>query len=346
MNIYEYIWLDHKGNFRSKTKVSRDKLSVTNIIPGLWNFDGSSTEQANGSDSEVYIKPYAVYKDPFRRGMGNDNNYLVLCDTWLPNCEPHPDNNRVKALEIFNREGVKEEEPMFGIEQEFFFTDDKGIPLGGFVKERGEIWATHNMERQGKYYCGVGAGKVFGRQVIEKTLDNSLYCGLNVTGINFEVAPGQCEMQLCDKGIKAADDLILLRYLLVRTAENFNIGIDFHPKPIEGDWNGSGCHTNFSTKSMREKDGYQKIIEAIKKLEVKHDEHIEIYGKDNKKRLTGEHETASFRNFSYGVADRGSSIRIPRFTERDQRGYLEDRRPASNMDPYLVTSKIVETILF
>ena len=264
-----------------------------------------------------------------------------------PNGEPHPDNNRVKALEIFNREDVTEEEPMFGIEQEFFFTDSKGIPLGGFVVERREIWATRDMERQGKYYCGVGAGKVFGRQVIEKTLDNALYCGLNVTGLNFEVAPGQCEMQLCDVGIKAADDLILLRYLLVRTAENFNIGIEFHPKPIEGDWNGSGCHTNFfSTKSMREKNGYRKIIDAIEKLKIKHNEHIEIYGKDNKKRLTGEHETASFEKFSYGVADRGSSIRIPRFTERDQCGYLEDRRPASNMDPYLVTSKIVETILF
>ena len=347
MNIYEYIWLDHKGNFRSKTKVSRDKLSVTNIIPGLWNFDGSSTEQANGSDSEVYIKPYAVYKDPFRRGMGDNNNYLVLCDTWLPNDKPHPDNNRVKALEIFNRESVKEEEPMFGIEQEFFFTDINGIPLGGFERiSEIAIRASKNTESQGKYYCGVGAGTVFGRNVAEKTLDNALYCGLNVTGLNFEVAPGQCELQLCDVGIKAADDLILLRYLLVRTAESFNIGIEFHPKPIEGDWNGSGCHTNFSTKSMREKNGYQKIIKAIEKLRDKHEEHIEIYGKFNFKRLTGKHETASLRKFSYGVADRGSSIRIPRFTERDQRGYLEDRRPASNMDPYLVTSKIVETILF
>jgi glutamine synthetase len=227
---------------------------------------------------------------------------------------------------------------MFGIEQEFFFMDkDTGLPLG-FKKD-------NTTDKQGKYYCSVGTGNCYGRMIAENVLKNALYCDLNITGLNFEVAPGQCEFQLCDSGIKASDDLLLLRYLLIRTAENYNVGINFHPKPVHGDWNGSGCHTNFSTQSMRKENGYDKILEAIYKLKEKHNEHIKIYGKDNHKRLTGYHETASFKKFSYGVADRGSSIRIPRFTHRDKKGYLEDRRPASNMNPYLVTSKIVETVL-
>jgi len=338
--IYEYIWLDHDNNFRSKTKVENILKTIDDIIPGFWNYDGSSTSQANGNDSEVYIKPCSIYPDPFRP---NGSNYLVLCDTWLPNNEPHPDNNRVKAKKIFDKEEVKEEQPMFGIEQEFFFYDLKSkLPLGLFKKNT-DIEGF--LGPQGPYYCGVGAGKVFGRKIAEKVLENALKCRLNITGLNFEVAPGQCELQLCEKGLKAADDLMLLRYLLVRTAEDFNVGIELHPKPVKGDWNGSGCHTNYSTKSMRENGGMKHIMEAIKKLELKHKEHILVYGKDNDQRLTGKHETASVDKFSYGVADRGSSIRIPRFTDRDGKGYLEDRRPASNMDPYLVTSKIVETTI-
>jgi glutamine synthetase len=345
--IYEYIWQDKQNNFRSKTKVYTEKHgsslrnlitpSVESIVP-LWNFDGSSTEQADGSDSEVYIKPVSIYKDPFRKNM---NSYLVLCETYLPNGEPHPDNKRQDALNIFENETVKKEKPMFGIEQEFFFMDKKtGSPLG-FEPSN----SNKETPKQGQYYCGVGAGNCFGRNIADHVLANALYCELNITGLNFEVAPGQCELQLCDTGIKASDDLLLLRYLLVRTAENYNVGVEFHPKPVKGDWNGSGCHTNYSTKSMREKNGYDKIMEAIHKLEKKHKEHIEVYGEYNDERLTGKHETASMERFSYGVADRGSSIRIPRFTHRDKKGYLEDRRPGSNMNPYLVTSKIVETTL-
>jgi glutamine synthetase len=329
--VYEYIWLDNNKNFRSKTKVSTKKYDLKTIP--LWNYDGSSTNQAPGSDSEVYIKPVAIYVDPFRKKL---NSFLVLCDTWLPDGNPHPDNTREKAVKVFDNEKVIQEEPMFGIEQEFFFIDKNtklplGFPNDGYP------------EPQGQYYCSVGAGNCYGRTVAEEVLENAIFCNLNITGLNFEVAPGQCEFQLCDVGIKASDDLVLLRYLMVRTAENYNVQIELHPKPVKGDWNGSGCHTNYSTKSMREDGGMAVIMEAIEKLGEKHQEHIEVYGIDNDQRLTGLHETASINDFSYGVANRGCSIRIPRFTNRDGKGYLEDRRPASNMDPYLVTSKIVET---
>ena len=331
--VLEYIWQDHNGGFRSKTKVT-DMDEVTLDKLSMWNYDGSSTEQADGSDSEVYIKPVSMYKDPFRKNL--ENSYLVLCDTWLPNGNPHPDNTRETARKLFENETVVNEKPMFGIEQEFFFTSTTtnrplGFPASGYP------------EPQGPYYCGVGAGNVHGRSVAENVLSNAIYCDLNITGLNFEVAPGQCEFQLCDVGIKASDDLMMLRYLMVRTAENYGVGIDLHPKPEKGDWNGSGCHTNYSTQSMRDEGGLEHIMTAISKLENKHKEHIEVYGVDNDQRLTGHHETASIDQFSYGVANRGCSIRIPRFTDRDGKGYLEDRRPGSNMDPYLVTSKIVET---
>mgnify|MGYP001362980182 CR=1 FL=1 len=335
MVVLEYVWLDHNSNFRSKTKVTNKDINDIKDIP-MWNYDGSSTQQAPGNDSEVYIKPVAVYKDPFRRNI--ENSFVVLCDTWLPNGDPHPDNTRVHAEQIFNNQIVLNEKPLFGIEQEFFFNNALTNKPLGFPKDG-------YPNPQGQYYCGVGANNCHGRNIAESILENSLYCKLNITGLNFEVAPGQCEFQLCDYGIKASDDLLFLRYIMVRTAENYNVKIDLHPKPIKGDWNGSGCHTNYSTKSMREEGGLNIILDAIEKLKDKHSEHIKVYGIDNDQRLTGEHETASINDFSYGVADRGSSIRIPRFTDKDGRGYMEDRRPASNMDPYIVTSKIVETTL-
>ena len=332
--LAEYIWIGGNGELRSKTKVLELNDDVNTMDPNnlpIWNYDGSSTNQAPSNDSEVYIRPCAVYRDPFR----NMGDILVLCDTYLPNGKPHPTNTRYGANQLFNQ--ALELQPWFGIEQEFFMISHKtNLPLG--------FHQDGSAHPQGQYYCSIGTSNCFGRSLAEKSLRNCLRAGLGVTGLNFEVAPGQCEIQVRGVGIRAADELILLRYILQRTSESFNVSIELHPKPVSGDWNGSGCHTNFSTKPMREdENGYQLIQDAIAKLSTKHMEHIAVYGEGNELRLTGKHETSPITEFSYGTANRGCSIRIPNETITNGRGYFEDRRPSSNMDPYLVCSKLFET---
>ncbi len=348
--ICEYIWLDKWNSLRSKTRVLHD-FNGESKIP-MWNYDGSSTGQAEGSNSEIFLKPVKIVPDPFRR----EGAVLVLCDTWIidksnSNIDnvkylPHPTNTREKALKIFNNEIVENEDPWYGLEQEFFFTkwwNDKNTPLGMKWSEDDKTWFSTSGESQSKSYCGIGPKYVFGRELSDRVLMNVLNTGITCTGLNFEVAPGQCEFQIFGKGIDAADSLILFRYILQRTAEYNDITIDFHPKPVEGDWNGSGCHANFSTNTIRNQESYEDICKYIELLKKNHKEHIENYGKDNKLRLTGEHETASWERFSYGVADRAASIRVPYQTFFEQKGYIEDRRPSSNCDPYIVTSYLVNT---
>jgi glutamine synthetase len=330
----EYIWLDGKKQFRSKTKVIEKKIHNISEI-SKWNYDGSSTYQASGSDSEIIIEPCKLYNDPFRGG----NHKLVFCDTYLPNGTPHSSNTRFNAHKIFQKD--LDQEPWFGLEQEYFIIDNNthkplGFPMHGVP------------DIQGKYYCSIGTNKNFGRQIVEEHLTCCIEAGIKISGINAEVAPGQWEFQIgpCE-GIDQGDDLWMARYLLERISEKYNVYIDYEPKPIEGDWNGSGCHTNFSTKNMRNgtntNNGLYYIELAIDKLSLKHDEHMKLYGSNNDKRMTGLHETASFDVFTKGIANRGASIRIGNENYNNKCGYFEDRRPSSNCDPYLVTSKIFET---
>ena len=344
--VAEYIWIDGYGNLRSKARtLSRDSDSPPwndiSYIPE-WNYDGSSTKQADGDDSEILIKPCAIYKCPFRIHKEESyTNILVLCDTYKPNGDPHSTNNRYLAKEIFDKN--IHEKPWYGLEQEYFLINkNTNLPLG--MKKDYD-----NTLEQGHYYCGVGSKNSYGRNIIDQHYEACLFAGLKVSGVNAEVAPGQWEYQIGPvEGIEAADQLYIARYIMERITENYDVIISIHPKPIPGHWNGSGCHTNFSTEKMRQYNsqcnGLDNIHAAIKKLSSKHKEHMIVYGKDNQLRMTGKCETASYDQFSYGVGDRGASIRIPNSTYNDKCGYFEDRRPSSNMDPYLVTSIILKTI--
>jgi glutamine synthetase len=332
----EYIWIGGTGlDLRCKTK-TLDLTEVTSLsqLP-VWNYDGSSTLQAPGKDSEVYLKPIAMYKDPFRRGK----NILVLCEACLPDAKltPIPTNTRRRCLEVM--EQAKEHEPWFGIEQEFaLMAKDRVTPFG---------WPKNGYPRpQGPFYCSAGTENAFGRRVVEAHYRACLYAGLTISGINGEVLPGQWEYQVgpC-LGIDSGDMMVVSRFILQRVCEDFGICVSFDPKPVPGDWNGSGCHTNYSTNAMREEGGYAAIINAVEALGKRHKEHIAAYGSGNERRLTGAHETAPIDKFSYGVAHRGASVRIPRQAKLDGKGYFEDRRPASNMDPYVVTMMIVQTTL-
>ncbi|KAI1714344.1 glutamine synthetase, beta-Grasp domain-containing protein [Ditylenchus destructor] len=316
----EYVWIDGSGeHIRSKTR-TLDSLPKTIDDFPLWNFDGSSTNQASGADSDVFLKPVAYYRDPFRLG----DHKIVLCETLDNKLQPHVTNNRRRCLQTM--EAAKNEHPWFGMEQEYTLLDVDEHPFGWPKAPFGFPGP------QGPYYCGVGANKVYGRDIVEAHYRCCLYAGVKISGTNAEVMPGQWEFQVgpCE-GIQMGDELWMARFLLHR------------------DWNGAGCHTNFSSEKMRKPGGYKEIVKAIECLAKAHFEHIAYYdptgGRDNERRLTGKHETASMSKFSYGVASRCSSVRIPRQTEVDGYGYFEDRRPSSNCDPYAVTDAVVRTCL-
>ena len=322
--ILEYVWLGANNELRSKTKVVSGEMSDVRKMP-LWSFDGSSTEQAPGNHSDCILKPVKAYPNPFQVMTVNDY-YLVMCEVF------NDDSN--KRVEIKNDSQTY----WFGFEQEYFIYRH-GRPLG---------WpASSDAMPQGPYYCGVGAENVAGRTFVDEHMQMCLHAGIRITGTNAEVALGQWEYQVFGTGQKGAgDDLWMSRYILERLGEQFGFVINFEPKPVKGDWNGSGLHTNFSTDAMRTNSSMGYYQEILNKLNDNHDKHIAVYGKNNDQRLTGKHETASIDKFTYGEGDRGASIRIPVETidAGYKSGYLEDRRPASNANPYEITKVIIDTI--
>lgn len=345
MFILEYIWIDGYQKLRSKIKVV-ETFNQNNIINNpeyYWNFDGSSTGQSITNNSDLLLKPVFVCKNPFY-----NQSYLILCDVWIEDTTPHQTNKHINMSQYYNNLQVQEAEPWFGIEQEYFImffepNSCSNYPYGwnkssnSFQPPFGSI--------QGPYYCSVGSRNALGREIAEQHMLYCLDAGIKICGLNAEVAPGQWEFQIGICNYKEiGHQLWVARYILERVAEKHNCWINFHPKPVPS-YNGSGCHTNFSTKKTREEGGISEIHNLINKLEKEHNSHIEIYGDDNNQRLTGTHETSSINTFSRGNSDRTSSIRIPINVIRDGKGYFEDRRPASNMDPYLVCSKLIETCI-
>jgi len=322
----EYIWIDGtepSAQLRSKTRILAD--GVTDFP--IWGFDGSSTNQAAGHASDCQLKPVSVYPDPLR----GENDVLVMCEVMNVDGTPHTTNTRALLTPIADE--FADQESWFGIEQEYtLFKEGRplGFPVGGFPGP------------QGPYYCSAGAENAFGRPIVEEHMDACLYAGLALSGINAEVMPGQWEFQIGPAGpVEVSDQIWVARYLMHRIAEKYDVTFSIDAKPMKGDWNGAGAHTNFSTKAMRE--GYDPIITACEALGEKFLEHINGYGPDIKDRLTGAHETAPWSEFSYGISNRGASVRLPWQVEIERKGYLEDRRPNANMDPYVVTRLITNT---
>lgn len=327
----EYLWIDGSEptrEIRGKTRILADGAT-----PGIWGYDGSSTNQATGDNSDVVLNPVFQCPDPIRGG----DNILVMCETLLTgDMSPHPTNTRALAREALEKYG--DQEPWFGLEQEYTLINPStgwpaGFPPNGFPAP------------QGPYYCGVGALKIHGRGLIEDHTQACIDAGLAISGTNAEVMPGQWEFQIGPAGItEVGDHMYMARYLLGRIAETYGVDISYDAKPTKGDWNGAGCHTNFSTKGMREEGGLKLINEYCEKLgkPERIALHLKNYGAGLEDRLTGAHETASYKEFKYGVSDRGASIRIPLQTSLDGKGYLEDRRPCANIDPYTVARLLAE----
>lgn len=337
MDVYiaEYLWIDGGGidgvqKLRSKTKI----LPKGEELP-LWGFDGSSTNQAPGTNSDCVLRPVFVCPDPIRGG----DNKLVMCEVLLTDMSPHPTNTRAECAAMAEKHASHE--MIYGIEQEYTLFEGSrplGWPINGFPAP------------QFGYYCGVGSDEVFGRPLVEEHMLACIHAGLNIAGINAEVMPAQWEFQIGPVAAPAvADELWVARWLLYRIAEDhkgpqgFGISATLNPKPVKGDWNGAGAHTNFSTKEMR--NSLKACEAAAEALAERHDIHISNYGIGNKERLTGAHETESYKEFSWGLSDRGRSVRIPWKVVADGKGYIEDRRPAATVDPYVATRLIFETVL-
>lgn len=335
--LAEYVWLDAHQVARSKTMTMTAKPTKPEDLR-IWNYDGSSTEQAEGHNSEVLLHPRAIFDDPFR----GEPHVLVLAECYNAwDKQPSIGNTRAECAKMMEKYASLD--PWFGIEQEYTLMKAGRVgelstePLG-FNDDGSE------PAPQGPYYCGAGTGSAIGRGVADDHYMKCLQAGVKIAGINAEVMPGQWEYQVgpCI-GIEMGDHLTMSRYIMLRVSELHNCIVSIQPKPRDGEWNGAGCHTNFSTNSMRSDGGYDVIIKVCEAFGKVAAEHIAEYGEDNDKRLTGKHETCDINTFKFGVANRGASIRIPREAEEKGKGYMEDRRPGANCDPYRVTCKMMKT---
>ncbi|KAK2827610.1 hypothetical protein Q7C36_018536 [Tachysurus vachellii] len=330
-----YVWIDGSGeNLRCKMRTLESEPSSIEDIPE-WNCTFIRINHP-GTFNTMILVPVCIFRDPFML----DPNKLVLCEVLKINRKPADTNHRHACKKIMEK--VKESIPWFGMEQEYTLLGIDGHPYS---------WPSNSYPKpQGPYNCGVGADRAYGRDIAECHYKACIYAGIKICGINAESMPSQWEFQVgpCE-GIVAGDHLWMARFLLHRVCEDFGVIATLDPKPISGNWNGSGCHTNFSTEATRAEGGLEHIEMSIEKLRARHVEYIRISdphgGQDNQRRLTGFNSTANIHEFSAAVDRHGVSIRIPLQVSQDKRGYLEDRRPAANCDPYAVTGAIAQTCL-
>ena len=351
-HILEYVWIDAAGGMRSKTRVAKlDNIDCIISDPDRWewSFDGSSTGQATGTDSDVLIRPVAIYPSPFHNGMHTAmvRAWLILCDCYNKDGTPHVTNTRIRCVQTEAACGG--EEPLFGIEQEYVLFER--LKPYEYLNQPYQ-WINYTNPGcggQGPYYCSVGGDCCFGRKIVDQHMQACMHAGIEICGTNAEVMASQWEFQIGPlSALQVSDQLWMARYIMLRITEEHGCCVSFHPKPMKGPWNGSGGHTNFSTAAMRSSEAespaaMDAIFDACNKLQDKHEEHMAVYGKHNAERMTGLYETSSIHECTWGISDRGRSIRIPRHVANQGYGYLEDRRPAANMDPYLVTERIMRT---
>lgn len=343
--LAEYIWIDGTqptAELRSKTRVIYDStLQPSTAVADLstvdltqfpeWGADGSSTNQAGGADSDIILRAVRAVRDPFRPG-----GYLVLCEVFNGAGEVHPTNHRAEVRRVLDA-GAASSDAWFGFEQEYTLFKIEGRPAGFPINGY--------PGPQGPYYCSVGSLNIAGRALYEDFLETALSAGILLSGVNFEVMPGQAEFQVGPgDGLLASDHVWLARWILHRASEKYNLVVKFDPKPAKGDWNGAGMHTNFSTAAMRTHGGRAAIEAACQAMSTKIQEHLDTYGDGYEERLTGHHETCSYREFRWGIADRTASIRIPRSVGTLGYGYLEDRRPNANADPYRISARMLKTV--
>lgn len=359
----EYVWIDGHNELRSKIKIisSSDEIKQDDdckntlshngveIEVPMWNFDGSSTHQSFNNESDVGLKPVRLYKNPFFNPRPWDlaDAYLVLCECYEKDgVTPHASNTRAECSEASVK--YAEHECMFGIEQEYVLFNNLSILSNATTSPLPYKWTSKEdpgCGEQGPYYCSVGGDRSLGRLISDHHLVYCLRAGIKICGTNAEVMASQWEFQIgTSDALRVCDDLIMARYILHRITEEHNCTASLHPKPHTTSWNGSGAHTNFSTKTMRDSGGLEHIVDACEKLRATHSSHIAVYGEHNEERLTGTHETSSYDKYSWCAGDRGCSVRIPLQVVQNKRGYLEDRRPASNCDPYIVTSALMHSI--
>ena len=344
----EYVWIGLNGfqgeswTMRSKLKVHQltaddvSKLAAGDIsVLPAWSFDGSSTGQATGDDSDCVLAPVRAVTDTVRN---DGKSVIVLCEVLNPDGTPHSTNHRHTLIknEVVNNElGAA-----FGLEQEYSIMKNGrplGFPEGGYPPP------------QGPYYCSAGADRCFGRNISEDHVDACIGAGLHITGTNVEVKPGQHEYQIGGPNVGptlVSDELWISRWLLLRIAENHGAAVTFEAKPVLGEWNGAGLHHNVSTKDLRENGTEEKFKAIMDRMALNHNDDMSLYGVDNHLRMTGELETSSPNEFSWGVSDRGCSVRIPVQTiQNNWCGYFEDRRPASSIDPYQTTNAILRSLI-
>ena len=324
--FYDYIWLDANGLLRSKHRIlyEEDGYKITDKIPE-WNYDGSSTGQASiNGNTEIILKPVYIHKIP-------EKYYnRVLCDVF--DIDGKPLSNRQKAIEYFSKQDVIQEDPWFGLEQEFYL-----IPKD----EENSVFS--QLENKNEY-CFVNRNGIE-RQIMTELRLQCLSYSIKITGFNAEVAPHQWEFQLLGKGVQICDQLYMVRYMLEGIAEKYSYKVIYSPKPHQS-VSGSGCHVNFSTNASRSKDtGYEVIEEYIQRFEKNHMKLIECCSKENKERLSGKCETAKWDTFSWGVGTRNTSIRVPNEVFKNKCGYLEDRRPGADIDPYLYLTTMCQIAL-